>query len=143
MCIRPPVPADFAAMAELAGQLGYPCTPRQLRARFAALQDPAQYAVFVAEAPDGQVSGWIGLYIFRSLETPPCAEISGLIVDSRRRSRGIGRLLLDAAAKWARRRGCAELAVHSNVIRRRAHRFYERYGFQLVKTQKYLSKRLT
>ncbi|HEV2447182.1 MAG TPA: GNAT family N-acetyltransferase [Candidatus Sulfopaludibacter sp.] len=143
MRIRPPVPADYGAMAELAGQLGYPCTVRELRARLAGLKDPRQYAVFVAEAPDGQVSGWIGVYIFRSVETAPCAEISGLIVDRGRRSRGIGQLLLDAALKWARRRGFAEIAVHSNVIRRRAHRFYERHGFHHVKTQKLLSKRLT
>jgi GNAT superfamily N-acetyltransferase len=144
MCIiRPPAPADFHAMAELAGQLGYPCTAREVRVRLATLKDPRQYAVFVAEAPDGQVTGWIGVYIFRSVETAPCAQISGLIVDRALRSRGIGQLLLDAAAKWARRRGCGEIAVHTNVIRRRAHRFYERHGFQHVKTQKFLSKQLT
>lgn len=144
MCIiRPPVSADFRAMAELAGQLGYPCTARELSVRLAALKDQKQYAVFVAESPDGQVYGWIGVYIFRSVETAPCAQISGLIVDRGQRSRGIGQLLLDAAAKWARRRRCGEIAVHSNVIRRRAHRFYERYGFRHVKTQKFLSKRLT
>jgi len=130
-------------MAELAGQLGYPCTARELRVRFAGLKDPRQYKVFVAEMADGQVSGWIGVYIFRSVETSPWAEISGLIVDRGQRSRGIGQLLLDAAAKWARRRGCGEIAVHSNVIRRQAHRFYERHGFQHVKTQKLFCKRLT
>ena len=144
MCtIRPPVPSDYTSMAELAGQLGYPCTARELHVRVASLKDPKQYAVFVAETPDGQVAGWIGVYIFRSVETAPYAQISGLIVDRGQRSRGIGQLLLDAAAKWARRRGCGEIAVHSNVIRRRAHRFYERHGFQLVKTQEFLSKRLT
>jgi GNAT superfamily N-acetyltransferase len=141
--IRPPVPADYAAMAELAGQLGYPCTVRELRARLAGMKDPREYAVFVAEAPDGQVAGWIGVYIFRCVERAACAEISGLIVDRGQRSRGIGELLLGAAAKWARRRGCREMAVHSNVIRRRAHGFYERHGFQHVKTQKFFSKRLT
>jgi GNAT superfamily N-acetyltransferase len=130
-------------MAELAGQLGYPCAAREVRVRLAALKDPRQYAVFVAEMPDGQVSGWIGVYIFRSVETAPCAQISGLIVDRGQRSRGIGQLLLDAAAKWARRRGCGEIAVHCNVIRRRAHRFYERHGFRHVKTQRLFSKRLT
>ena len=140
--IRPPVPTDFPAMASLAGQLGYPCTSRQVRVRLTALQDPKQFAVFVAEAPDGEVAGWIGVYIFRSVELAPCAQISGLIVDQAQRSRGVGQLLVDAAAKWARRRGCRELAVHSNVIRRRAHLFYERNGFEHVKTQKLLSKRL-
>lgn len=143
MRIRPPVPSDCGAVAELAGQLGYPSTARELRARLATLKDRRQYAVFVAQEPAGQLSGWVGVFIFRSVETAPCAEISGLIVDRRQRSRGIGKLLLDAAAKWARRRGCGEIQVHSNVIRRRAHRFYESHGFQRVKTQKLLSKRLT
>ena len=144
MCtVRPPAPADYGAMAELAGQLGYPCTARELRMRLAAMKDPRQYAVFIAEMPDGQVCGWIGVYIFRGVETAACAEISGLIVDRSRRSRGIGKLLIDAAVKWARRRGSKEIAVHSNVVRRRAHRFYERHGFQHVKTQKLLARRLT
>jgi hypothetical protein len=35
-------------MADLAGQLGYPCTAREVRVRLAALKDPRQYAVFCA-----------------------------------------------------------------------------------------------
>ena len=144
MCtVRPPGPADYPAMAELAGQLGYPSTAREVRARLAGMKDPRQYTVFVAETSDGQVAGWIGVFIFRCVERAPCAEINGLIVDGGQRSQGIGKLLLDAAEKWARRRGCAEITVHSNVIRRRAHRFYERHGYQRVKTQKLFAKRLT
>jgi GNAT superfamily N-acetyltransferase len=97
----------------------------------------------VAEGPDGEVVGWVGVYVFRSVETDPYAEISGLVVDEKVRSRGIGRVLLQAAEEWALGQGCDEIAVHSNVIRKRAHAFYEQNGYRLRKTQAALHKGLS
>jgi GNAT superfamily N-acetyltransferase len=61
-------------------------------------------------------------------------------VDEQIRSRGVGRLLLEAADRWARSKGCNAISVRSNVIRERAHQFYARNGFEHVKTQKFLFK---
>jgi GNAT superfamily N-acetyltransferase len=99
-----------------------------------------QYAVYVAELPGGQIAGWIGVYMFRSVEQDSCAGISGLIVDRQIRSREIGRVLLGAAEEWARSQGCDAISVHSNVTRERAHRFYMRTGYEHIKTQKFLRK---
>ncbi len=140
--IRPPRPADLDRMAVLAGQLGYPCTAEQVRARLERMQDPAGYAVFVAELPGGQLAGWIGAYLFRTVETDGHAEISGLVVDEGLRSRGVGKALLEAAEAWARSRGCDLMSVRSNVIRGRAHAFYERHGYACTKTQKTFHKRI-
>ncbi|HVA62610.1 MAG TPA: GNAT family N-acetyltransferase [Terriglobales bacterium] len=140
--IRPPRPTDLDRMAALAGQLGYPSTAEQVRARLEHMQDPGGYAVFVAELPGGPLAGWIGVYMFRTVETDSHAEISGLVVDEALRSRGVGKLLLDAAEAWARSRGCGTMTVRSNVIRDRAHAFYERYGYLCTKTQKTFRKRI-
>ena len=110
--------------------------------RLDAMANSSHYAVYVAELPGGQIGGWIGLYVFRSVEQDSCAGISGLIIDQRFRSRGIGKVLLDAAEKWARSRGCNAISVHSNVTRERAHQFYARNGYEHIKTQKYLLKTL-
>jgi GNAT superfamily N-acetyltransferase len=140
--VRAPEPGDYNRMADLAGQLGYPCRGEEIGMRLAEMQDPNQYAVYVAQLSGGQIAGWIGVYIFRAVELDSCAEISGLIVDQLIRSRGIGKVLLDAAEEWARRRGCNVISVLSNVTRDRAHGFYRKNGYERNKTEEYLRKSL-
>lgn len=143
MCtVRAPKSRDYDKMADLAGQLGYPSTREQVRTRLAQMAKSDQYAAYVAELPDGEIVGWIGLYIFRSVEQDSCAGISGLIVDQEVRSHEIGKALLGAAEKWARRQGCDTISVHTNVARTRAHRFYARNGYEHIKSQRYLRKSL-
>jgi GNAT superfamily N-acetyltransferase len=140
--IRPAQACDCEAMADLAGQLGYECTGEEVRKRLRDMQDSNQYAVFVAELPGGQIAGWIGASLFRSIESSSCVEINGLIVDESIRSRGVGVLLLSAAEEWARSIGFDVISVHSNVTRNRAHRFYLKNGYAHVKTQKEFHKSL-
>jgi GNAT superfamily N-acetyltransferase len=140
--VRLAKPCDCNAMAELAGQLGYGCTGQEVRERLRQMQDASQYAVYVAELPGGQIAGWIGAYLFRSIETSSCAEINGLVVDRSVRCRGIGRRLLNTAEEWARRIGCGAVSVRSNIKRDRAHRFYIINGYEHVKTQKEFRKSL-
>jgi GNAT superfamily N-acetyltransferase len=140
--VRAPKPRDYGKMADLAGQLGYPSTTEQVRMRLEEMAKSSQYSAFVAELPGGRIAGWIGMYVFRSVEQDSCAGISGLIVDQQIRCRAVGQLLLAAAEEWARRQGCDAISVHSNVTRERAHRFYTRSGYEHIKTQKYLLKTL-
>jgi GNAT superfamily N-acetyltransferase len=141
--IRAPQPSDFERMAELAEQLGYPCTPEKIERRLAVMKDGKQYAVYVAELAEGEIAGWIGTYVFRSVELDSFAEVNGLVVDKKVRSRGVGRLLLEAAERWSLSCGCDAVAVHSNVKRHHAHRFYEKNGYEWTKTQKSFRKTLT
>src|SRR5580692_104536 len=140
--VRTAQPRDSDRIAELAGQLGYPCTGKEVSERLSQMQDAHQYAVLVAELPTGQIAGWIGLHVFRAVELETVAEISGLIVDEDIRSCGIGKVLLDAADEWARRVGCNVISVRSNIKRDRAHQFYANNGYEHVKTQKELRKKL-
>lgn len=138
--IRSPEPVDFNSIAELARQLGYECTAEQVRVRLSEIRDANECAVYVAELADGQIAGWIGVYLFRSVEMEKIAQISGLVVAEEHRSRGIGKILLHAAERWARKRGSRGISVHSNVVRERAHLFYEKNGYETYKTQKLFCK---
>jgi GNAT superfamily N-acetyltransferase len=140
--LRAPGPEDYSRVAELARQLGYPSTAEQIRSRLDGMRNSDQYAVYVAELPEGKVAGWIGVSIFRTVAVDPCAEINGLVVDSDVRSLGIGSALVGIAEEWARSKGCNGISVQSNVKRDGAHRFYERHGFQHIKTQKAFRKDL-
>jgi GNAT superfamily N-acetyltransferase len=130
-------------MADLAGQLGYPCTPKEVQRRLVDMLDRKQYAVYVAEFSEEEIAGWIGVYIFRSVELEAFAEISGLVVSEEARNRGIGKLLLEAVEKWARETGCAVISVRSNVKRKRAHGFYKKNGYEWTKTQETFCKKLS
>jgi GNAT superfamily N-acetyltransferase len=68
------------------------------------------------------------------------ALILGLVVGEQTRGKGIGADLLRAAESWAFERGAPAVVVRSNVIRDRAHRFYEREGYRRVKSQHIFEK---
>jgi len=138
MIIRAAEPRDVAAIAALAGELGYPSTAQDIVRRLAAL-DERDDAVLVAE-DGGACIGWILVSVIASLEHDPFAEIRGLVVAAAHRGGGAGAALVRAAEEWGRGRGCAKVRVRSNVVRERAHRFYERLGYRVVKSQKVFDK---
>jgi len=139
--IREARPQDCAGIAELAGQLGYPSSVDEVAARLEGLKHSDDHAVFVAQL-GGELAGWLGVYVCRMVEMDSRAEISGLVVDKRYRSQRIGGHLLQRAERWARDKGCSVMGLRSNVIRDRAHAFYERHGYKHIKTQKAFRKDL-
>ena len=139
--IRRAKAADVPRIAELSGELGYPASVQEMRQRFGQIKPAARHAVFVAEF-ENMVVGWIHVSITPLLEVARRAEVNGLIVAEHHRSLGAGAKLLDAAEVWARGKECQGMSVRSNVIRDRAHAFYERQGYTHFKTQKAFRKKL-
>ena len=134
--------SDAPQLAELSGQLGYPTTAAEITKRMRKLKPASQNALFVAESPDARVVGWTHVSVTHLVEVGTRAELNGLIVGEGQRSLGAGARLLEAAEDWARKRGCPAMSVRSNVIRDRAHKFYERQGYEHYKTQKAFRKNL-
>jgi predicted N-acetyltransferase YhbS len=126
---------DAASIATLATELGYPSTEAEILKRLQRIQTRNEGSAIVAELGSGGVCGWITVASVNSLTGPARAEVAGLIVAQSLRGMGVGSLLLQAALSWARINGYAEVRVHSNTSRQRAHQFYEREGFDRVKTQ--------
>src|SRR5689334_12791070 len=133
--IRNPTNADSAALASLATQLGYKCSSEKIVKRLASFGRENQSNILVAELSGGKIVGWIGMYVSRSLTSDARVEISGLVVDESCRARKIGSALLKSAEDWARTQGCKTIGLHCNVVRERAHRFYERHGYTAHKQQ--------
>jgi GNAT superfamily N-acetyltransferase len=139
--IRQMMAADASHVADLTTQLGYPTAPGETTERLAILAArPDDHAALVAEE-DGRAVGWVHVAIYTSLESGRVATIGGLVVDETHRSGGIGAELLAAAEEWARENGAGKMTVRSRVTRERAHRFYEREGYALVKTSHVFEKR--
>ena len=134
--------ADAPRIAELSGQLGYPATARAMAGRLKMALQEKNGACFVAETRENGVVGWAHVSVTPLLEVERCAELNGLVVDERVRSRGAGWGLLEAAEAWARKKRCKGMSVRSNVLRERAHGFYERHSYEHYKTQKAFRKKL-
>jgi GNAT superfamily N-acetyltransferase len=140
--IRRAKSSDAARIAMLSTELGYPATPSEMKSRLSRLKPASDNAVFVAENDQREVVGWLHVSVTRLLEVPLRGEVNGLIVSEAHRSKGAGAELLLAGVGWAQSKKCASMSVRSNVIRERAHQFYERHGFEHYKTQKAFRKPL-
>jgi GNAT superfamily N-acetyltransferase len=134
--------SDAPQLAELSNQLGYPTTAVEITKRMRKLKPASQNALFVAESRDNGVTGWAHVGVTHLVEVGTRAELNGLIVAEGQRGLGAGACLLEAAEDWARKNGCPSMSVRSNVIRERAHKFYERQGYEHYKTQKAFRKTL-
>jgi GNAT superfamily N-acetyltransferase len=133
---------DARAIADLGGQLGYPATRQQIASRLAGVESEPTSRVLVAEDDVGRVVGWLHVAARAQLTENVCAEILGLVVDESARGAGIGASLIRAAEDWARGIGCERVRVRSRHTRERAHRFYERAGYERSKVQLVLHKPL-
>ena len=91
--IREAVVSDAAAMASLSLQLGYPNTADEFRPRLTSLLSSDDNRILVAETDAPKVMGWIHVIPRLLLIDDPLAEIGGLVVDEKRRRRGVGKAL--------------------------------------------------
>ncbi|HET6381429.1 MAG TPA: GNAT family N-acetyltransferase [candidate division Zixibacteria bacterium] len=140
--VRGARPEDAEVLADLTTQLGYPGTAEELRNRLQALMAVDAGAVFVAVDERDRPVGWVHVEVQHHLTSERTGLVAGLVVDERARGRGIGLDLLRRAEEWALQRGCRTMRVASRVTRERAHRFYLREGYTLLKTSHVFEKPL-
>jgi N-acetylglutamate synthase-like GNAT family acetyltransferase len=139
--IRKYAPQDAAEVAKLCGQLGYPTSELQLDERMKQMGQRSSLVVAVDNASNC-IAGWIELLVVTHVFSDMCMEIGGLVVNEGVRSRGIGKLLVEAAEEAGRKMRIQRVRVRSNIVRGRAHAFYEQLGYKEVKTSKVFEKTL-
>jgi GNAT superfamily N-acetyltransferase len=129
--VRPARHADFAALAALLDQLGYPVSPARFSRRYERLEADSTVALLVA-APlaGGEVVGAAALQVMPVLEhDAPVGRLIALVVREDARGRGVARALLGEIEDAARRFGCERLIVNSGTERMDAHDAYRSLGF--------------
>lgn len=97
---------------------------------FTAIDLSPNERLFVAER-DGDIVGTFQIMFNRTLTGRGGLSMVIEAVQTRTdmRGRGIGAMMIDFAVSEARRRGCRQVQLTSNMARQDAHRFYERLGF--------------
>lgn len=131
--VRDALRSDAARIAALCVQLGYDVPPAHVELVLRDLGSDA--SVLVAVVPRAGVVGWLSIVRCSGLLAEVRAEIEGVVVEDEFRGHGIGEALVRSAEHWARRHDCSEIRLRTNVVRERAHEFYRRLGYDLVKTQ--------
>jgi len=142
LVIREANAADAKELCELSAELGYPSPLDTMQRRIDVLARLADHAVYVATV-GGELAGWIHVAIVHHLQADPRAEIGGLVVGAKARSKGIGRELVARAEEWALEQEVNSVAVRSQIARQDAHRFYLREGYKQTKTSAVFTKLLT
>lgn len=133
---------DAEPIAVLSDQLGYPASAASIRRRLQNLLSDRGHGVWVAETTEGIVAGWVHVFVKNLLESEREAEIGGLVVAGECRGRGVGRALVERAERWAKARQLKSVYVRSNIVRKEAHIFYPKLGFQIIKTQSAFRKQI-
>jgi len=142
LTIRPPTADDALRLAALSSELGYPADAVRIGARLTRLLGRPDHCLRLAASPTGETIGWIHAFEQCVLEADPWCEIVGLVVDAGHRGRGAGTTLVGEVERWARGRHLSTLKVRSNVVRTESHPFYQRLGFDRIKTQHVYRKAL-
>jgi ribosomal protein S18 acetylase RimI-like enzyme len=128
LCIRKAKPSDSDAVAKLlvdAGRGRRP-PPAEWAARLAAFSK-AGSGLLVAE--QGAIIGCLAWAQSHALDRPPSGRIATLVVAEQQRRRGIGRALVEEAARQIAKAGIATIEVMSDIEIRSAHGFFRKLGF--------------
>ncbi|MDD5082469.1 MAG: GNAT family N-acetyltransferase [Dehalococcoidales bacterium] len=106
-------------------------SPESTRRVFEEIIAMPRHQLLVA-TEDGLVLGTVLLQIIPNLshDCRPWAILENLVVDSRYRGRGIGRLLVEYTLARSREAGCYKVQLLSHKRRQAAHRFYRALGFE-------------
>ena len=134
MIIREATIEDAFAICNIScADLGYDCSCEFVSTRISNL-DKGREKVFVAEV-NGIVAGYVHAEKYQTLYFEPMINILGLAVSAEFRRRGIGRMLLKHAERWANEEGIHKIRLNSGGSRKEAHSFYRAMGYSNEKEQ--------
>jgi GNAT superfamily N-acetyltransferase len=127
--IRDAKPSDAQRLVELIQELGHEITGKQVRKNLAALKKSGETPLVAAL--DKRVVGMCGISRRVVIHRPaPLGRITALVVAKEAQGEGIGRMLVNAAEEWMRKKGCQLVEVTSNDRRAAAHAFYRHLGYE-------------
>lgn len=133
MIVRPMRPGEAAACRALRHALWPDCAEAMHDAELAAIAAaPDANAVLVADA-DGELVGFLEASLRVQVDgclTSPVGYIEGWYVASGHRGRGIGAALVAAAERWARARGCREMASDVELANEGGQRAHRALGYE-------------
>ena len=140
MPIRQAALEDKYRISELLKQLGYPDTIDFIEKKMLSISLNPNASLLVYEV-DRDVVAFMAIdFIPQIALKGDFARLSYFAVDSKYRSKGIGKEMEAYLEMLARQRNCDPIELHCNDRRTEAHKFYFRQGY--IESPKYLMKKL-
>jgi GNAT superfamily N-acetyltransferase len=98
---------------------------------FLKQQQYPDYQVFVA-IHEQQIVGTFALLIMENMahNGTPSAVVEDVGILPMLQGKGIGKMMMEFALKYANEKGCYKMSLSSNLRREKAHQFYESLGFK-------------
>lgn len=134
--IREAVKNDVSAILDIYAQDEFSTWPKEVDGTpvseaFDEIASDPQASLYVAIVA-GEVVGTFQMNVLRFLTRAGgrIAQIEAVMVSRAARAQGVGTEMMRFAISEARRRGCVRVQLTSQKRRTRAHRFYERLGFE-------------
>jgi GNAT superfamily N-acetyltransferase len=126
--IRNAKAADAPELVELIHYLGHEIDEKTVRKNLKALKKTDETPLVATL--DKKIVGMCGVGARIVIHRPaPLGRITALVVAKEAQDHGIGRLLVEAAEDWMRKKGCKLVEVTSNDKRTAAHAFYRHLGY--------------
>lgn len=132
---------DLASIHSLAEQLGYSISTQEMEENVKVILNHPDYELLVI-TENNLVAGWMSLHVRYAIETSHFLQITGIIVDDKKRGKGYGKMLVNYAEAYANEKGIKKLALYSNNKRTEAHQFYLRQGLVKTKDSSWFAKNL-
>ena len=127
--VRDARPADAPQLAKLIASLGHGIDEKAIRKNLSALAKDKQSPLVATLGKE--VVGLCGVSARVMIHRDaPLGRITILVVAKEAQGHGIGRMLVEAAEQWMRKRGCKIVEVTSNDRLAEAHAFYRHMGFE-------------
>jgi GNAT superfamily N-acetyltransferase len=139
--IRPAKLNDCRGITSLTNELGYPSSQEKVHQILDMVLKHPDHQIYVAESND-VLSGYIHLVCTMRMGSDPFVEIAALFVHDEFQNQGIGTALITGAEKWTQEKGYHLLRIRSNLVRKKAHNFFQRNGFENLKKQEVFRKQL-
>ena len=124
---------DVNSIAALITELGYPTATEEMRSRFTAIANHADYKTLVAEIAN-EIIGLAGMVKGVYYEhNGGYVRILAFVINQNFRNRSVGKQLLKACEEWAIAEGAKTILLNSGNRDERvpAHLFYKKMGYQV------------
>jgi GNAT superfamily N-acetyltransferase len=132
--IRDANACDIATLTSLVSDLGYPASEEEIKQRFENIFSRKEFRTLLAITEGGQTAGMIGMTENYGYEhNAKYVRVLALVVGKNFRNRGIGRLLMTEAEKWATQLDAYMIVLTSGMRdeRKAAYAFYQRIGYEI------------
>lgn len=133
---------DTETLVQMFAESGYEVRYEILSTRIKALSENENSTIIVAVEGKNNTVGWIQVERDNFILSDNICNILALYVNNSYRGRQIGKHLIKEAEKWAKKKKCKSLKIHSDITRVDSNRFYIHIGFKHMKTRQVFLKTL-